>query len=72
MVFPRKFSQIVLKFGQETDNIIHYSICYRQFLEISLDGNNVQAHAFHNTCRATRSGRVCACAKASLRISGNE
>jgi hypothetical protein len=27
---PRKFSQIVLKFGQETDDIMHYSVCYRQ------------------------------------------
>jgi hypothetical protein len=50
---------------------MYYSVCYWHFLEISQDGNNVLAHAFHNTCRVTRSGRVCVCAKASLRISGN-
>jgi hypothetical protein len=32
---------------------------------------NVVAHAFHNTSRVARSGRVCACVKVSLRISGN-
>jgi hypothetical protein len=30
MVFPKAFSQIVLKFDQETDNIMHHSVCYRQ------------------------------------------
>jgi hypothetical protein len=27
---PKKIYQIVLKFGPETDNIVHYSVCNQQ------------------------------------------
>jgi hypothetical protein len=54
---------------------MYYSVCYRQTSLSSyksIKWHNVVAHAFHNTFRLARSGEACACAKVSLRISGND